>query len=91
MEKISDILLAEVEDENGNRYGRVFELRSDGDPEHGIASKFRAISSLLCGNSGWLQELGFRPTSVSTIQWDEIVEIRKKKIIIRPPSAGQKK
>jgi len=39
MEKITDILLAKVEDKNGAKYGRVFELRSDGDPEHGITSE----------------------------------------------------
>ena len=86
MEKISDILLAEVEDESRRKYGRVFELRSNGDPEHGISSKSRPITSLLCGSSGWLQEMGFRPGNISTIQWGEIVEIRNKKIIIRPPS-----
>jgi hypothetical protein len=85
MEKISDILLAEVEDENGKKYGRVFELCSEGDPEHGITSNDRAITSLLCGSSGWLQELGFRPNDISTVQWNEIVEIKKNKIIIRPP------
>jgi hypothetical protein len=85
MEKITDILLAEVEDENGRKYGRVFELRSDGDPEHGITTDVREITSLLCGTSGWLEELGFRPRSVSTIQWSEVVDVKKKKIIIRPP------
>lgn len=85
MEKITDILLAEVEDENGRKYGRVFELRSDGDPEHGVTSEDRVITSLLCGTSGWLEELGFRPRSVSTIQWSEVVRFKKKKIIIRPP------
>ena len=85
MEKITAILLAEVEDENGRKYGRVFELRSDGDPEHGITTKDRVITSLLCGTSGWLEELGFRPRSVSTIQWSEVVDVKKKKIIIRPP------
>ena len=85
MEKISDILLTEVEDQNGKKYGRVFELRSEGDPEHGITSKERSIGSLLCGKTGWLQELGFRPTNVSTVHWDEIVEVKKNKIIIRPP------
>jgi len=84
MEKISDILLAKVEDEDGRQYGRVFELRSDGDPEHGIASKARPITSLLCGTSGWLEELGFRPRNISTVHWDEIIKIGKKKIIIRP-------
>jgi len=91
MEKISDILLTEVEDQNGKKYGRVFELRSDGDPEHGIISKNRRIDSLLCGRSGWLQELGFRSTNVSTVQWDEVVEIKKNKIIIQPPKKGSAK
>ena len=85
MEKITDILLAEVEDEDGRKYGRVFELRSDGDPEHGITSKDREITAILCGTSGWLEELGFRPRSVSTIQWSEVVDVKKNKIIIRPP------
>ena len=85
MEKITDILLAEVEDENGRKYGRVFELRSEGDAEHGITSKSRAITALLCGTSGWLEELGFRPRNTSTIQWSEVVGIRNRKIIIRPP------
>jgi hypothetical protein len=85
MEKITDILLAEVEDADGRKYGRVFELRSDGDPEHGITSKHREITAFLCGTSGFLEELGFRPRSVSTIQWSEVVSIEKNKIIIRPP------
>ena len=85
MEKISDILLADVEDEDGGKYGRVFELCSEGDPEHGVTSKSRAIDFLLCGSSGWLQELGFRPGNISKIHWDEIVEIKRKRIIIRPP------
>lgn len=86
MEKITGILLSEVEDENGRKYGRVFELRSSGDPEHGIVNNDRPIDAFLCGTSGWLHELGFRPTNISTIHWDEIVEIKKNKIIIRPPS-----
>jgi len=85
MAKITDILLATVEDESGRSYGRVFELRSDGDPEHGISSKGRKITAILCGTSGWLEELGFRPRSVSTIQWTEVVKVKKKKIIIQPP------
>ena len=88
MEKISDILLAEVEDEDGKKYGRVFELRSDGDPEHGVTSESRSVTALLCGTSGWLEELGFRPRNISTIHWDEIIKIGKKKIIIR--ASGKK-
>ena len=89
MEKITDILLAEVVDEDGRNYGRVFELRSQGDPEHGKVSKARKITELLCGNYGILQEIGFKPSNVSTIQWDEVVDIRRGKITIRPPGKGR--
>jgi hypothetical protein len=91
MAKITDILLTKVEDESGRKYGRVFELRSNGDPEHGISNMDRPIDAFLCGTSGWLQELGFRPTNISTIQWDEIVEIQRDKIIIRPPRGDSEK
>jgi len=50
--KITEILLAEVVDEAGRSYGRVFELRSDGEPEHRIVSKQREITALLFGTSG---------------------------------------
>jgi hypothetical protein len=85
MEKITDILLAEVEDVDGTKYGRIFELRSDGDPEHGIQSESREITALLCGTTGLLQELGLRPKRISTIRWSSIVDIKPHRIIIRPP------
>ena len=85
MEKITEILLAEVVDEAGRSYGRVFELRSDGEPEHRIVSNRREITALLCGTSGWLEELGFRSRNVSTIQWSEVIDVKKKKVVIRPP------
>ena len=85
MEKITDILLAEVIDEDDRSYGRVFELRSDGDPEHGKTSKARKINTLLCGSYGILQEIGFKPSNVSAIQWDEVIDIKRGKITIRPP------
>ena len=85
MDKITDILLAKVEDENGAKYGRVFELRSDGEPEHGITSESRKITALLCGTSGFLEELGFRPRNITTVPWEAIVDIKRGKIIIREP------
>ena len=84
MEKITDILLAEVHDESGRYYGRLFELRSDGEPEHGLVSNNREITAFLCATHGILQELGFKPTDVSTITWDSVVEIKRGKITIRP-------
>jgi len=83
MEKITDILFSKVEDENGRSFGRVLELRSDGDPEHGEVSKSRSIDTLLCGTTGLLQQFGFDARNVSVFDWDSIVEIKPGKIIVR--------
>jgi hypothetical protein len=85
MEKITDILFSQVEDENGKSYGRVFELRSDGEPEHGETSKSRRITEFLCGTTGILQQFGFAAKNVSTIDWEQIVDIKPGRIVIRPP------
>jgi hypothetical protein len=84
MEKISDILLSQVVDEKGRKYGQVFELRSEGDPEHGVRSDGREVNQILCGNFGVLEELGFRPRGISIIQWSSVVDISPGKIVIRP-------
>lgn len=87
MEKITDILLSKVEDENGRRYGRVFEFRSHGGPEHGIESENRLIDAFLCGTFGLMQELGFKPSNVTTVEWDRVIDISESRILIRPPGA----
>jgi hypothetical protein len=89
MEKITDILLARVEDENGEKYGRVFELRCEGDPEHGITNDERRITSFLAGNHGILQEIGFHPSNVTEIAWNDVIKVQRKKIIIRSPGTSQ--
>jgi hypothetical protein len=85
MEKITDILFSEVEDETGKKYGRVFELRSDGDPEHGETFESRPLTAFLCGTTGILQQFGFDHRNVKIIGWDQIVEIKPGKIVIDPP------
>lgn len=90
MEKITDIIFSEVEDEDGRSYGRVFELRSEGDPEYGEVSKSRAIDALLCGTTGLLQQFGFDVRNVSVFDWDSIVDIKAGKIIVRPPDKKSK-
>jgi len=85
MEKITAILFSEVEDKSGKKYGRVFELRSDGDPEHGEVSESRSVTAFLCGTTGILQQFGFGHRNIKSIDWDRIVEIKPGKIIIESP------
>jgi len=82
MEKITDILFAEVETENGKKLGRVFDIRSAGEPEHGFSHDARDASVLLYGTRGLLEMLGFKETDLDGVSWDDIVKIENRKIVI---------
>jgi hypothetical protein len=87
MEKITDILFCEVETENGQELGRVFEIRSEGDPDHGLANSSRSIDYLLCGDVALLQRLGFREKDLTEVSTDRIKEFRDGKIIVSEEAA----
>ena len=82
MEKITDILFSEVETENGKLLGRVFEIRSDGDPDHGVINTSRTLDYMLCGQTGLLQRLGFRERELICVPLSEIKEFTDGKIIV---------
>ena len=82
MEKITDILFAEIETENGKKLGRVFDIRSAGEPEHGFAHDERDASVLLYGTRGLLEMLGFKETRLDGVSWDDIIKIEDRKIVI---------
>jgi hypothetical protein len=83
MEKITDILFSEVETESGKKLGRVFEIRSEGDPDHGISNDSRNLDYFLCGEGGLLERLGFKERQMTCIPVSEIREFAEGKIIVR--------
>jgi hypothetical protein len=86
MEKITDILFSEVETEAGEKLGRVFEIRSVGEPDHGIVTDSRELNFLLCGERGLLERLGFRETSLTEVPLLSVLEFCEGKIIVRDDS-----
>ena len=82
MEKITDILFAEIETEDGKKLGRVFDIRSAGEPEHGFSHDERDASVLLYGTRGLLEMLGFKETELDGVSWDDIIKIEDRKIVI---------
>ena len=82
MEKITDILFAEVETANGKKLGRVFDIRSAVEPEHGCSHDERDASVLLYGTRGLLEMLGFKETELDGVSWDDIIKIEDRKIVI---------
>jgi sporulation protein YlmC with PRC-barrel domain len=82
IEKITDILFCEIETEDGVKLGRVFDVRSEGEPEHGFPNKERKISELLYGMRSFLETLGFKETELERVAWSEIVKIEDGIIIV---------
>ena len=83
MEKITDILFSEVETESGRKLGRVFEIRSEGDSDHGLSYPSRNLDYFLCGESGLFERLGFKERQLTCVPISEITEYAEAKIIVR--------
>lgn len=82
MEKITDILYSEVITESGYKLGRVFDMRSAGEPEHGFPNKEREITELLYGERSFWEMLGFKKLPLQSIKWSDVKRIEEGKIIV---------
>ena len=82
MEKITEILLTEIETANGKRLGRLFDIRCAGEPEHGLANEDRPITELVYGTTGLWEVLGLKKVEVKSIPWAAVKSIEPGKIVV---------
>jgi hypothetical protein len=82
MEKITEILLAQVFNEDGEYLGRVFDLRCQGAPEHGTSKKERVVSEVLYGKRSFLEVLGFKKSVVQNVAWESVKTFDYKRVVI---------
>jgi sporulation protein YlmC with PRC-barrel domain len=82
MEKITQLLFCEVVSQDGERLGHVFDIRCQGEPEHGFTHQDRIVSELLYGTRGLLELIGLRKTSVQSVAWQSVQRIEDGKIIV---------
>ena len=82
MEKITQLLFCEVVSQDGERLGHVFDVRCQGEPEHGYANQDRIISELLYGTRGLLELIGLRKTSMQSVAWQSVRSIEDGEIIV---------
>jgi sporulation protein YlmC with PRC-barrel domain len=82
MEKITQLLFCEVISPEGEHLGRVFDIRCQGEPEHGATNQERVFTELLYGTRGLLELIGFRKTSVHSVAWQAVRRIEDGKIIV---------
>ena len=82
MEKITELLSAKVMTEDGVYVGRVMDVRSEGEPEHGLVNESRPITELLYGKTGPLSFLGWRSSEVKSVAWKDIKKLSPGKVVI---------
>jgi hypothetical protein len=82
MEKITQLLFCEVVSEEGEQLGRVFDIRCDGEPEHGIPHEGRTASELIYGMRGFWEVLGFKKAVGKRVAWAAVKSIEQGKIVI---------
>ena len=82
MKRVSEFQLMRVETEGGRLLGHVFDLRSRGEPEHGLTHDKRVVNELVYGKLGLLARLGLTQARATTVAWESVKEIRDGKIIV---------
>ena len=82
MEKITQLLFSEVVSQDGERLGRVFDVRCQGEPEHGDSREERAASELVYGKRGLLEVLGFKKAAGKRVGWAAVRRIERGRIVI---------
>jgi sporulation protein YlmC with PRC-barrel domain len=83
MKTICDLQFLEVVSDRGEKLGRVFELRSDGIPEHGIMHPYRRITQLVYGKTGLMERLGLRQAQACIVSWSAVVSIDEHTLTVR--------
>jgi sporulation protein YlmC with PRC-barrel domain len=82
MEKVSELLRANVVTASGKYCGRVIEVRSAGEPEHGASNNDRQITELVCGRQGLLESMGLRRAIVRVVPWQSVKRIEHATIVV---------
>jgi sporulation protein YlmC with PRC-barrel domain len=80
--KLSEFQYAEVVREDGTFLGHVFDLRSLGEPEHGITHDARAVDELVYGRMGLFARLGLDEADATTLPWSAVKEMRDGVIVV---------
>ncbi|HYY97832.1 MAG TPA: hypothetical protein VE642_04530 [Pyrinomonadaceae bacterium] len=80
--KLSEFQYAEVVREDGTFLGHVFDLRSQGEPEHGVTHEARVVGELVYGRMGLLDRLGLDEADATTLPWSAVKEIRDGVIVV---------
>jgi sporulation protein YlmC with PRC-barrel domain len=90
MERITDILFAEIYTEDGEKLGHVFDLRCDGEPEHGFPNESRAITHILYGERSFWEVLGYKTLSLDSVPFSAVTKIEKGRVIVSNGAAPTK-
>lgn len=71
-----------IETESGRKLGHVFDIRSDGEPEHGIVVKERSLDHIVYGTRGFWESVGLKKTKPDLLPWSAVKSIENGKMIV---------
>jgi sporulation protein YlmC with PRC-barrel domain len=80
--KLSEFQYMEVVREDGTFLGHVFDLRSHGEPEHGLTHDARVVDEVVYGRLGLLARLGLDEADATTLPWSAVKEIRDGALVV---------
>ena len=85
MKRLSPLEDMRVVTEEGQRLGRVFEVRSPGKAETEPTHEQRAVDCLLCGRRGLLERLGWKEPDAIAVPWKDVVALKHHTVVVRGP------
>ena len=72
-----------VVNEEGMHLGRVLDIRSAGDPEHGLPNESRQVTELAYGQNGVFQFLGLRHADVKIVPWTAVKSFSRGLLVLK--------
>jgi sporulation protein YlmC with PRC-barrel domain len=85
--KASEFQYMRIETESGRFLGHVFDLRSRGEPEYGVAHDARILTEIVYGRIGLFERLGLVQADPTTIPWKAVKRIRDNTIVVDDSAA----
>jgi len=77
--RFTTLMGAEVVSSEGDRLGRLVDLRCERGPE-GVAGEYAVVSHVVFGRVGWIERLGFLAVREEIAEWKDVASFRKTRI-----------
>ena len=82
---IATVELMPLQTEEGQRIGRIFDVRAEYDPAH--PERPPVVTAITYGTLGFLERLGVRRSQPRNVRWASVVKLARDMIVVRKSGA----